>query len=140
MTVLTQQNKLYAAERRALRGRDLTLVEARGLVNKLRDLPWWEENVPGVLDVEVRAVASGRSCAAWHAPEGAGVIEMRAHDLYERMVCHEIAHVLAEALWGSTSHCPMYARLYLTTVYLAMGPEAYKELYDAFVEDGIDFA
>jgi putative metallohydrolase (TIGR04338 family) len=57
----------------------------------------------------------------------------------ELVVCHELAHVLAGARFGSQAHCPWFGKVYLECVYLIMGVEAWTALREAFVAGGIEF-
>lgn len=56
----------------------------------------------------------------------------------ELIVLHEVAHVLCDARYGSQSHDPWFARIYLELVCTAMGSEAYVSLWSAFKQLGVD--
>jgi putative metallohydrolase (TIGR04338 family) len=138
-----QQDDLYRAEDLVWprsSGRVLSVPDAQALVDGWRDLPWWQENFPNVKRVEVnrRDSARGGSAGRFHPTEAAGVIDMAPQHMTPHVLAHEVAHVLAEARYGSRSHDPWFARTYLQLVYLALGSETYKALYDAFEEVGVD--
>jgi len=138
----TQQHELYAAERRVWsKGREFAdPAEIQRFVDGLRDTWWWRMWYPKIRRVEAysRPVNSRGSVGSWHPELGAGKIEMMRVHWNELVVLHELAHVLAAARYGSTSHDPAFARVYLELVALVMGPEAYTELYEAFGRDGIE--
>ena len=75
----------------------------------------------------------------WYEPHNrAGACEMLPCHWNELVVLHELAHVLASARFGSTSHDPAFARVYLELVALVMGPSAYVPLYEAFEQHGVN--
>lgn len=107
----------------------------------LRDLPYWERNYPQVLRVEtfVRASNARSSAAYWAERLGAGLVELAPRHLCELIVLHEVAHVLASARYGSRSHDPWFARVYLELVYEVLGSEAYSALRERFDVNGVDY-
>lgn len=143
MATLTQQRALYQSEETVPGGRSLTIDEARTFVNGIRDTSWWQRTVPQIRYVEVEPRKGPRdcSCGGWDPGRAAGVIEMLPEHLTELFICHELAHVIAAAFYGtSCGHDPRFARFFLSIVRVALGPDRYMELYDAFTRDGIDFA
>jgi putative metallohydrolase (TIGR04338 family) len=136
-----QQFELYASEVTVSAGREFeTEEDMQAWVDSLRDTPLWEREYPQVLRVEVGFLdgrASG-SVGRWFPSENAGRIEMHPTHHCELDVCHELAHVLASARYGSHAHDPWFADVYLRIVYVAMGPEAYSALHAAFERAGID--
>jgi hypothetical protein len=145
VSVRCQQDELYRSEETISQGRPLTQSEIRALVDRVRDSEWWERNVPQVRYVEVffRERSREGSVGAWDRVRGCGVMEMAPCHMAELPIIHELAHVVADALWGNGRGCghdPRFARTYLNLVYVAFGSERYLELYEAFTRDGIDFA
>lgn len=135
-----QQTELYAAERRVPVGRTFAnAAEIQRFVDGLRETWWWQQWYPQILRVEAYGRPSGTrsSVGSWHPAKAAGKIEMLPVHFNELIVLHELAHVLAEARYGSKSHDPYFARTYLELVALVMGPDSYQQLYDAFNEAGI---
>lgn len=135
-----QQDQLYAAESSCRRGQEFHSVEEmQRWVDQLRDRPWWTMFYAKVLRVEVGAARSnGRgSVGDWFPELSAGRIEMHPAHWCVRVILHELAHVLAAARFGSKSHDPYFARVYLELVYHEMGPGAYTELWESFQADGI---
>jgi hypothetical protein len=136
-----QQDALYRSEDTVGRGRDLDMAGARALVDGLRDLAWWEENVPEIRYVEIVKLKGGKcSVGGWDPERGAAVIEMLPVHMNELTIVHELAHAVAHAQWGSTCHDPLFSRMFLQLTFLGLGSEKYAELYGAFERDGIDFA
>jgi len=143
----TQQQQCYAAEATVGNGRTFASVdEIQRFVDALRDEPWWRAQGYGrkVLRVEV-GKADGRILKSngvgfWDETKSAGRIELRPGGMHERLVLHEVAHVIARANHGSKSHDPWWARTYLTLVSYVMGSDAYLALQSAFDREGVDYA
>jgi hypothetical protein len=142
----TQQETVYAAERLVDNGpvfADVAAVQSR--LNALRDTWWWEKWCPNVLHVEVEAVRDhkhGRTAAgcAGYLGDGIGRIELhRSTTITERLVVHELTHIIAGARCGSRSHDPWFARVYLELTYLIRGSVAYQQLKQAFDTLGVDY-
>lgn len=140
---VTQQQSCYAAERSLDHGRIFSSVdEVQRYVDALRDNQWWHAQGFSlhVLRIEVGKMDGRKNKRAagvgWFQPEtNAGRIELRHSCMYESVVLHEVAHVLAAAVHGSTCHDPAWARTFLTLVSAVMGPDAYLTLqrsFDAF--------
>lgn len=139
MTMRCQQYELYAAERRVPLGRQFGgPEEIQAWVDRLRDTWWWQMWYPQVLRVEAYSRPGARdSVGSWHPEMNAGKIEMSRAHWNELVVLHELAHVLAAARYGSRSHDPWFARVYLELVALVMGSASYQALYHAFGDAGI---
>lgn len=140
-TCRCQQFELYAAERQVPEGRRFASVEEiQRFVDGLRDTWWWRQWYPQVLRVEAykRPSRMKESVGSYSAANRAGVIEMLEVHWNELVILHELSHVLASARYGSRSHDPYFARVYLETVALVMGPDVYRALYDAFEAGGIE--
>jgi hypothetical protein len=134
----TQQDELYASERKADLGQEILPEDLQSYVDDLRNNPWVFRCFPMVLRIEAYALKRDGSVGSFHKAKGAGKIEMSFSHLNERIVLHEVAHVLAAARYGSNAHCPWFARTYLELVSL-FAPSVYPSLLTAFQEDGIDF-
>lgn len=137
-----QQDELYASERKAMKGRVFqNQQEMQSFVDSLRDSVYWQTHYPNVLRVEVHTVpSSARGSVGAFFPElKAGQIEMHPVHWCEQYVLHELAHVLANARYGSHAHCPYFASVYLELVSTYMGSDAYRVLYACFTEDKIDY-
>lgn len=134
-----QQDELYAAEAGVPHGAHIAPADVQGWVDALRDLPLWDRQYPQVLRVEahVRRTDRDGSCGGWFPDDGCGQIEMAPVHLNELILCHEVAHVLAAARYGSGAHDPWFARTYLELVGSAV-PHLFSDLYAAFVKAGID--
>lgn len=139
-SVQCQQNELYGAEAQVPKGRPITAGELQSFVDGLRDSLWWEQNFDMVLRIEagVRSTSNDGSVGGWSPASNAGAIEMAPAHLNELVICHEVAHVLAGARYGSKSHDPWFARTYLELVSTVMGSEAWQALHAAFTERGIE--
>jgi putative metallohydrolase (TIGR04338 family) len=136
----TQQSKLYAAEASVPTGRSFSSVtEIQAWVDGLRDTWWWQMWYPQVLRVEVtsRPARMNDSVGSWHPDMGAGQMEMMRVHWNQQVVVHELAHVLAAARYGSHSHDPYFARVYLELLALVGLTPMYAEMYEAFERAGI---
>lgn len=142
----TQQFALYEAERLAPRGREfLSMDHVQEFVDGLRDTWWWDlfyinrvkrvEVARG--DMRCRTTQAG---VGWYEPDkNAGRMEFTAIP-HERLVLHELSHVLASARYGgSQGHFPTFARVYLEVVSLVMGPRVYTKLKHEFDLHSIDY-
>lgn len=134
----TQQDELYAAEDKADLGQEILPEDLQSYVDALRDNPWVFRCFPMVNRIEAYALKRDGSVGSFHKETGAGKIEMSFNHLYERIVLHEVAHVLAGARYGSKAHCPWFARTYLELISV-FAPSVYPSLLASFREDGIDF-
>lgn len=135
-----QQYELYASEAGLPRGREFgTAAELQAWVDNLREQPWWQRFYPQVTRVEASFKPSGRcSVGGWTKEMNAGRIEMLPCHRCELIVCHELAHVLASARYGSRSHDPWFARVYVELVFFVMGTAASTALLEAFKAHGIE--
>ncbi len=135
-----QQFELYAAEGAVPHGRRLEPSELQDFVDQLREHPYFERNFPmvGRVDAFSKKTDRGGSVGWYEKANEGGVIDMAPCHHTELVVLHEMAHVLAQARYGSQAHCPWFARTYLELVSTYL-PESYLPLYEAFVAGGIDF-
>jgi putative metallohydrolase (TIGR04338 family) len=136
-----QQDQLYAAEAAAPFGRTFaTEEELQSWVDGLRDNRYWQVLYPQVRRVDCfKRARAGKESVGWFERDRAcGVIEMSPTHMNQRVVLHELAHVLAAARYGSTSHDPFFARVYLELVAVFY-PEGYLPLYESFAARGIEF-
>jgi hypothetical protein len=135
-----QQFEAYGAESSASRGREFgSSADLQAWVDLLREEPWWERFYPHVLRVEAVFGRGPGSVGGWFADRGSGRIEMGPPHRCELFVCHELAHVLADARFGSQAHCPWWAKVYLELVYLTLGHGAWDALRRSFLHAGIEF-
>jgi len=145
-----QQDSLYEAERRIefpgdgapAWGHKMLLAEAQDFVDRMRDrYRRWEGDFRHVLRVEVfeHPDGQGGSVGGFDAVKGAGVCDMMSDHMRPLILCHEVAHVLADARFGSQSHDPWMARIYLELVYACMGAEDYGRLQRSFDQHGVDY-
>jgi putative metallohydrolase (TIGR04338 family) len=134
----TQQDAVYRAEHSVPRGREFSSPEeVEAFIEDLReDYERWERDFKDVLFVDVLVRKARRSVARTEGD--GGVITMSDRQMCERVVLHEVAHVLANTRYGDCGHSPWYARVMLELVYTSMGPEAYRELYEAYGREGVD--
>jgi putative metallohydrolase (TIGR04338 family) len=135
-----QQFELYASEGTVPIGIEFeTVDEAQNFVDAMRETAVWRRQYANVLRIEACWRDAGdSSVGAWYPDVAAGVVEMLPAHRNELTLCHEVAHVLASARYGSHSHDPWFARTYLELVHAMMGPDAYLALYEAFEAHGID--
>lgn len=143
-----QQGAVYEAERllepvgeTPAWGNLLTVEQAQEFLDQARDLyVRWLGDFPQVVRIEVSSSPGRRgSVGFYEADKEAGVADMDPDHLRPLILCHEAAHVLAEARFGSRSHDPWFARIYLELVYSLMAPEDYLRLQRAFDEQGVDY-
>lgn len=140
-----QQDELYRAEGGVPLGREFkTQPEMQKWVDDLHNRLWhnheaWGEDYPNVVRIEAYFRSKGNaSVGSFKAEANCGVVEMLPCHRNELVLCHEIAHALAAARYGSHSHDPWFARTYLKLVYAVMGSEVYKALWENFTAAGID--
>lgn len=136
----TQQDEVYAAERLVRKGRrfDSQAAIQRWVDEEIVDTPWWHERFPQVITIECPTVnrqGTSGSVGKLH-DDGVGQIEMHPNHWRELYVCHEIAHVTADAE-GSTAHDPIFMRHYLELVYRMMGSEVWMELRQSMIDHGV---
>jgi putative metallohydrolase (TIGR04338 family) len=141
MNCSCQQDEVYAAENDVTPGRRILSQEAlQQFVDDLRDTDYWQRNFPDVRSIlaicDPRRKARG-SLGRWNG-DGDGEILMSPVHMYERIVLHEVTHVIACARYGSHAHDPWFARTYLELVYAIMGGDVYAELKAAFITGGVD--
>lgn len=140
MTCHCQQFELYASEVNVPRGTEFPNAKAmQQWVDDLRENTWWERFYPQVIRVEAAFTRGPSSVGGWFSEQGGGRIEMAPSHRCQLVVCHELAHVLAAARFGSKAHCPWFAKTYLEIVYEIMGVETWTALRDSFVKGGIEF-
>jgi hypothetical protein len=143
--VRNQQELVYTAETIAFGGRDygeiFTLGEIQEWIDAARDSWWWTRNYAKVLRIEVGpARKGGPGSVGWFEPDkNAGRIELVPNHRNFHVIAHEVAHVMAEALFDSHSHDPYFAREYLKLVYFILGSEEYVKLFTAFNKHGVEF-
>jgi hypothetical protein len=138
-----QQFELYAAEGHVPSGRTFAkseLADAQAFVDAMRDTAVWQRQYRMVQRVEVHFLDASceGSCGGWREHDAAGVIEMASVHRDELTLCHEVAHVLAAARYGSHAHDPWFARTYLELVYEMMGSETFEALRASFEHGRID--
>lgn len=140
-----QQDELYAAERGVPQGRRLKgLEDLESFVEGVRESNYWDRLFDDMVMIECACKRSPKDGSvggltgsdAWGRH---GKIEMSPEHMTELFVCHEVAHVIAEARYGSRSHDPWFARTYLELVSQFVGTESYTQLHANFVRDNIDF-
>lgn len=133
-----QQYELYAAEE--CFEHDRPVEDLQGFVDAMREHDWWDRNFPNVLGIEAHVDGRRASSVGFFddAARG-GLIDMAPKHVTELFTCHEVAHVLASARYGSKSHDPYFARTYLELVCTVMGSAAYVELRAAFDQARIDY-
>lgn len=137
---VTQQEQVYAAERNLDLGHEFkTIDEARAFVDQLREQWWWDYFYEKIEDVEVHPIRARRSQAHWDEHERAGMIELAPHGRNVKTITHELAHVVAGALRGSSAHDPAYARTYACLTYLISGSDAWLQLQASFDAHGVDY-
>jgi len=117
------------------------IAQAQLFVDILRDQPWWDRTYSKVAYVEVGATRRNatKSVGWWDAEHNAGRIELCASGMQARTVVHELAHVVADALDGSTAHDPTFARRFVELTYHALGVEAYVALTTSFDAHGVEY-
>jgi hypothetical protein len=137
-----QQFELYTAEAEGEHGEWIPPSSLQAFVDSLRETAWWERNFPQIIRVEThvrREDYQGGSVGYWKPHLGAGLVDMARCHLTELYICHEVAHVLADARYGSKSHDPWFARTYLELVYCTLGSDTYLALKAAFDRGGVDY-
>jgi putative metallohydrolase (TIGR04338 family) len=143
---VTQQFKCYDAQSAIDDGeRFETIEDMQRWVDDLRDTHWWHAQgySLAVLRIEVDHATGEnrrhRGVASYDRANNAGVCVFSPAGMCVRTVLHEVAHVLAAATHGSTSHNPAWARTYLTLVSCVMGPDVYLALQRSFDEHGVNY-
>ena len=139
MSRCTQQDALYRSEEEAPNGIDFhDLGEVKLFVKSMTDSTWWHERFPKVRGIRVeRALQRDGSVGAWFEDDWTGQIEMSPAHWCAKYVCHEVAHVTAEAHAGSTSHDPAFVRDYLILVYQTLGSAIWMDLRQRLLDGGI---
>lgn len=138
---VTQQQQCYDAEAVLGIGDVFTdITAAQTWVDALRNENWWhlQQFSLHVLRIEVGR-SRGRSVGWYDKATNAGRIELAPGQLETVTILHEVAHVLAMAMYESKSHDPTWARTYLTLVSCVLGPEAYTSLRDSFDAHGVNY-
>jgi putative metallohydrolase (TIGR04338 family) len=115
-----RQFGVYASEEAALAGagkefRDLR--EVRAYVDDLIGSDWWADRWPHIEAIPVVRTRSGRFSG--YAVEGSG--EIRLGSLTERVVLHEVAHVVTPG----AGHGPVFVDALLALVRERLGFHAY---------------
>lgn len=141
----TQQEECYAGEAHLERGRVFpSVTDAQHFVDALRNTPWWTAHGfhLAVPRTEVGAAGEDKTMSVgWFDKDmGAGRVELTSGGMCERVVLHEVAHVLASAKYSSKSHDPWWAKTYLTLVACVMGSDAYLALQRGFDTHRVDYA
>lgn len=134
-----QQDELYRAEDLIEHGEMFqSHAEIERWCNSLRETWWWSRFYPRVEVIEVTPSTDPRaSVGAYYEGEGLAVLNLHEVHFYEHYVLHELAHPLAKARFGSTSHDPFFARVLLELTFLVRGQEAWEDLGRAFEQYGI---
>lgn len=142
MATRVQQFELYAAEHDGVpQGRTFnTEDELKAYVRELRESWWWPHFYWRVRDVHVFRLPGGnKSVGTFFEEDWTGQIEMAPVHCTQLFVAHELAHVIADALYDSKSHDPAFARTYATLVYLTMGSTPWLALEAAFLKHKIEY-
>jgi hypothetical protein len=153
MATQTQQYDIYAAEVGVPNGTSFSSVaEAQAWVDGLRDTWWWPRFYWMIQRIEVgraakrnavnargRKIPGEASVGWWDASREAGRIEMQPYHFNVQTITHEIAHVVAEVLRGSTSHDPDFARTYAILTYLISGSDQWLKLQAGYERHGVDY-
>lgn len=135
-----QQDKVYAAENGCRPNRVFTSAEeVSRYVNALRDEMWWDVEYSMVRYVEVLFTEKQWSVGGFNRKTGVGQIDMGVNHHDDLSVVHELAHVLADARYGSQAHCPWFARTYAELTYRLRGSGAWLDLKAAFDAHGVDY-
>lgn len=133
-----QQYEVYAAEGRSPQGRFFgTLLEVSEYLDELINAPWWADRFTGLTCVTVQPHSGSCGIAVWDG-DGCGRIGLSKDGLYEQVVLHEVAHLLAAMEVGSSSHDPHWARVYLELVFRVMGPEVWQVLRQAMLDERVE--
>lgn len=135
----TQQDLVYRAEAEAPAGPTFATIDEleAWLRREMLDQPWWHERFPRVRGIFVAASRDAHgSVGGWSEADGYGQIEMAPTHWCAKYVCHEVAHVAA-APDGSTSHDPLFVRVYLELVYRTLGTDAWVDLRGRFLDAGV---
>ena len=127
-----RQLSVYAGEEAALAGagrvfRDLR--EVRAYLEDLISSDWWAGRWPHVEAIPVARTRSGRFSG--YAVEGTG--EIRVGSLLERVVLHEVAHVVTPG----AGHGPVFVEALLALVRERLGFHTYGALLAEFRGRGV---
>ena len=118
-----RQLGVYASEEAALAGAGKefrNLREVRAYVDDLIASDWWADRWPHIEAIPVSRTRSGRFSG--YAVEGSG--EIRLGSLTERVVLHEVAHVVTPG----AGHGPAFVDALLALVRDRLGFHAYGAL------------
>jgi putative metallohydrolase (TIGR04338 family) len=118
-----RQLGVYASEEAALAGAGKefrNLREVRAYVDDLIAGDWWADRWPHIEAIPVSRTRSGRFSG--YAVEGSG--EIRLGSLTERVVLHEVAHVVSPG----AGHGPAFVDALLALVRERLGFHAYGAL------------
>lgn len=139
----TQQGRVYAAQARCSAGAQLSLEAAQAWMARVVNVDWWPERFPSVESIEVGRMDHRQR---WGGVSGfdpecnCGLIEVR-DNTSERTLVHELAHVCAQAELGGDlggGHGPHFVRTYLELMYRLLGQEAWMQLREAMLAEGVD--
>lgn len=138
-----QQQALYSAERRLSKGdRFDDIEEARDYVDYLTSLSWMKRRWPDgwrYCEVEMKSSRATRKIA--HAEQsglhGPSCIRLSPHALYQRVVLHELAHVLTPK--PHPWHGRLFARVFLALIEWRYGDEAAETLKEAYREKNVNY-
>ena len=126
-----QRKRLYTAENEAIRGRELPSVEEISrYLTEIGLSRWFRSRWGPYLDVEVRDGRGYRIATAYprfrSAGSVTGLLQMPRWSRFERIVLHELAHLLVPGNYAW--HGPEFAGVLLALVRQYMGEEAWKSL------------
>lgn len=142
MTTRCQQDEVYAAERDVPTGTSFaTARQAQHYVDGLCDSWWWERFYwQGPARVEVYfSRRRDMSVNKYERAKDGALIELAVGMRDEKTVLHELAHILAEALFDSHAHDPYFARTYAVLVYCVLGSDAWLALQRGYDRCGVAY-
>lgn len=150
MTTRCQQFEVYDAEEAVPRGTVFrTAKEAQAFMDDLTETWWWQKfyATPNPLlfgrtapaRVEVYFRSRGHSVNKYDKSKDGAVIELRPGQRDAKTLTHELAHIIAEALFDSHAHDPKFARTYAILVYEVLGSQAWLTLQAGYDRCGVDY-
>lgn len=128
-----QRSKVYRAERRVSKGVQFSTVsEMQGYVDQLCASRWWHNRFPDVQDITVKDGRGRRNAAGWNGRCGTGYVAMPRWSRCERVLFHEVAHVVTPGCYAW--HGREFVRNFLALVDRWMGKEVARLLRESFSE------
>ena len=127
-----QQSAVYAAEGRVQAGRQFVdHDQAQMFVDSITASDWWTDCYPDVRRIDV---VVQREDAPNVAADRSQTIGLNSRGLNERVILHEMAHVVTPG----AGHTAPWVRERMNLTYRVLGSERYMELYEAFRAEGVD--